>query len=59
MANKSITIDDAILSEIEAFAALPTEGRTLSNAVEALCRLGLERMKELGRIPSQNEKKGG
>jgi Arc/MetJ family transcription regulator len=41
MANKSITIDDAILAKVMAWADRPTENRTLSNAIESLCRRAL------------------
>lgn len=48
MATKSITIDDAVLAEIEAWAKLPTENRTISNAVETLCRRALAEIKKGG-----------
>jgi hypothetical protein len=48
MAYKTITLDDSVLDEIEAWAALPDQNRTLSNAVETLCRLALAGIKQKG-----------
>lgn len=44
--NINISMDDQILAEIREWADLPTENRTLSNAVETLCRRALMAIKE-------------
>jgi hypothetical protein len=48
MASKNISIDDTVLAEIEAWASQPTENRTLSNAIETLCRRALAEIKKKG-----------
>jgi hypothetical protein len=46
MAYKTVTLDDALLAEIEAWAARPDQNRSLSNAVETLCKMALASMKK-------------
>ena len=46
MAYKSITLDDDLLKEIEEWAARPDQNRSLSNAVETLCKMALQKIKE-------------
>ena len=45
MAYKTVTLDDDLLKEIEAWASRPDQNRTLSNAVETLCRMALMQIK--------------
>lgn len=47
MASKNINIsmEESMLLEIETWAKSPEENRTLSNAVQTLCRRSLEAMK--------------
>lgn len=47
MAYKTVTLDDDLLKEIEAWANRPDQNRTLSNAVETLCKIALESMKKV------------
>mgnify|MGYP001579769536 CR=1 FL=1 len=50
--NINISMDDEVLAQIRAWADSPNENRTLSNAVETLCRRALMALKEVrGRIP--------
>ena len=43
---KSITFEKDFLAEIEKWANSPEEKRTLSNAVQVLCLVGLEQKKK-------------
>lgn len=47
MAYKTVTLDDELLKEIEAWAKQPDQNRTLSNAVETLCKIALQSLKKV------------
>lgn len=47
MAYKTITLPDDLLAEIEEWAARPDQNRSLSNAVETLCKMALMELKKV------------
>ena len=49
MAYKTITMDEKLVAEIEAWAARPDQNRSFSNAVETLCLIALESMNSEGK----------